>query len=101
VEAAQAPSNKHAASPTIFLKKTRNSNTGRGSGEYARFLNYVNVTKYIAGKLDIFTREENNSLCFILAGFLFGLLFYPEDGGDTILRNVGSYKSHTASSPRR
>jgi hypothetical protein len=26
---------------------------------------------------------------------------HPEDGDDTILRNVGSYKSHTASSPRR
>jgi hypothetical protein len=25
----------------------------------------------------------------------------PEDGGDTIIRNVGSYKSHTASPPRR
>jgi hypothetical protein len=28
-------------------------------------------------------------------------LVHPEDGGDTILRNVGSYKNHTASSPRR
>jgi hypothetical protein len=28
-------------------------------------------------------------------------LVHPEDGGDTILRNVGSYKSHTVSSPRR
>jgi hypothetical protein len=28
-------------------------------------------------------------------------LVHPEDGGDTIIRNVGSYKSHTASSPRR
>jgi hypothetical protein len=28
-------------------------------------------------------------------------LVHPEDVGDTILRNVGSYKSHTASSPRR
>jgi hypothetical protein len=35
------------------------------------------------------------SLCNLLA------LVYPEDGGDTILRNVGSYKSHTVSSPRR
>jgi hypothetical protein len=27
---------------------------------------------------------------------------YPgSGGGDTILRNVGSYKSHTVSSPRR
>jgi hypothetical protein len=28
-------------------------------------------------------------------------LVHPEDGGDMILRNVGSYKSHTLSSPRR
>jgi hypothetical protein len=26
---------------------------------------------------------------------------HPDDGGDTFLRNVGSYKSHTASHPRR
>jgi hypothetical protein len=25
---------------------------------------------------------------------------HPDDGGDTILRNVGSYKSHTAHHPR-
>jgi hypothetical protein len=35
------------------------------------------------------------ALCNLLA------LVHPEDGGDTILRNVGSYKSHTVSSPRR
>jgi hypothetical protein len=29
------------------------------------------------------------------------VLVHPEDGGDTILRNVSSYNSHTASSPRR
>jgi hypothetical protein len=37
--------------------------------------------------------------------YYFGLyllaLVHPEDGGDTILRNVGSYKSPTASSPRK
>jgi hypothetical protein len=27
--------------------------------------------------------------------------FYPEDGGDTLLRNVGSHKIYTASHPRR
>jgi hypothetical protein len=27
--------------------------------------------------------------------------FYPDDGGDMFLRNVGSYKSHTMSHPRR
>jgi hypothetical protein len=35
------------------------------------------------------------SLCNQLA------LVHPEDGGDTILRNVGFYKSHTVSFPRR
>jgi Zn-finger protein len=28
-------------------------------------------------------------------------LVHPEDGGDTILRNVGSYKSHTVSFLRK
>jgi hypothetical protein len=41
-----------------------------------------------------YTRAYNFAL-FLLA------LVHPEDGGDKILRNVGSYKSHTASSPRR
>jgi hypothetical protein len=27
--------------------------------------------------------------------------FYPEDGGDTFLQNVGSHKTHTAPHPRR
>jgi hypothetical protein len=27
--------------------------------------------------------------------------FHPDDGGDTILRIVGSYKSHKSSHPRR
>jgi hypothetical protein len=27
--------------------------------------------------------------------------FHLDNGGDTFLRNVGSYKSHTASHPRR
>jgi hypothetical protein len=40
-------------------------------------------------------QELKTSLCNQLA------LMHPEDGDDTILRNVGSYKSHTASSPRR
>jgi hypothetical protein len=28
-------------------------------------------------------------------------IFYPEDGGDTFLQNVGSHKIYTASHPRR
>jgi hypothetical protein len=39
--------------------------------------------------------QELTSLCNLLA------LMHPEDGGDTNHRNVGSYKSHTVSSPRR
>jgi hypothetical protein len=27
--------------------------------------------------------------------------FYPEDGGDMFLRNIGSYKIHTGPRPRR
>jgi hypothetical protein len=40
-------------------------------------------------------QEVTTSLCNQLA------LVHPEDVGDTILRNVGSYKSHTVSFPRR
>jgi hypothetical protein len=40
-------------------------------------------------------QELTTSLCNLLA------LVHPEVGGDMILRNVDSYKSHTVSSPRR
>jgi hypothetical protein len=30
-----------------------------------------------------------------------GRVFYPEDGGDTFLRNVGSRNIYTAPQPRR
>jgi hypothetical protein len=40
-------------------------------------------------------QELTTSLCNLLA------LVHLEDGGDTILRNIGSYNSHTVSSPRR
>jgi hypothetical protein len=33
--------------------------------------------------------------------FLAHRFFYPEDGGDTILRNVGSHKNYTATQPRK
>jgi hypothetical protein len=34
-------------------------------------------------------------------GFLARLIFDPEDGGDTFLRNVGSYTDYTALYPTR
>jgi hypothetical protein len=40
-------------------------------------------------------QELTTSLCNQLA------LMHPEDGGDTIILNVGSYKRHTVSFPRR
>jgi hypothetical protein len=41
-----------------------------------------------------YTRAYHFALCL-------PALVHPEHGGDTILRNVGSYTSHTVSSPRR
>jgi hypothetical protein len=40
-------------------------------------------------------QELTTSLCNLLA------LVHPDDGGDTNLRNVASYTSHSESSPRR
>jgi hypothetical protein len=54
--------------------------------------------------------EQSGKLLFQLSRCLykslplrsvFARIVHPEDGDDTILRNVGSYKIHTASSPRR
>jgi hypothetical protein len=50
---------------------------------------------YIASffKAEKFTREEN---------ILFSRgVFYPKDGEETFLRNVGPFKNHTAPHPRR
>jgi hypothetical protein len=34
-------------------------------------------------------RQAENSVCFLIhAGFLLGLLFNPEDGGEIFIRNV-------------
>jgi hypothetical protein len=49
--------------------------------------------------------DSKNTVAAYTRAYYFALyllaLVHPEDGGDTLLRNVGSYKSHTASSPRR
>jgi hypothetical protein len=40
--------------------------------------------------------------CHLLARWFAELFFDPEDGGDTLLRNVGyNYMDYTASYPRR
>jgi hypothetical protein len=39
----------------------------------------------------------NNRLTFPRSRYF----FYPEDGGDTSLRNIGFYKTHTLPHPRR
>jgi hypothetical protein len=47
----------------------------------------------------IFRVEKSTATCsrwFLARGFL-----YLEDGGDTFLRNVGSYKIYTTPHPRR
>jgi hypothetical protein len=49
---------------------------------------------------ELFPRVAAYTRAYYFALYLLALV-HPEDGGDTILRNVGSYKSHTASSPRR
>jgi hypothetical protein len=67
--------------------KTHNDKSRRFGGSYRLHLrvSYKSVP----------IQELTTSLCNLLA------LVHPEDGGDTIHRNVGSYKSHTVSSPRR
>jgi hypothetical protein len=34
-------------------------------------------------------KQSSFACCLLHAGFLLGLIFNPEDGGDMILRNVG------------
>jgi hypothetical protein len=53
------------------------------------------------------TLAEPINVAFLNSGatcsrwFLARRFFYPEDGGDTILRNVGSYRSYMALQPRK
>jgi hypothetical protein len=46
-------------------------------------------------------REVTADWAIFLRWFLPRGFFYPEDGGDTFLRNVGSHKIYTAPHPRR
>jgi hypothetical protein len=84
----------------LFNVKTvgiRSSIHERGNSIMVRFEVSTAVTMMIIMKLirvAAYTRAYYFVLCLLA-------LVHPEYGGDTILRNVGSYKSHTASSPRR
>jgi hypothetical protein len=49
----------------------------------------VIARNYIDALDVIKTLEKKHSCCLNFAGFLFGLLFDPEDEGRTFLRNVG------------
>jgi hypothetical protein len=51
-------------------------------------------------RVEKYSRVAAYTRAYCFALYLLALV-HPEDGGDTTLRNVGSYKSHTASSPRR
>jgi hypothetical protein len=45
--------------------------------------------------------KELNSAASYSRWFLDRRFFYPEDGGDTFFRNVGSHKIYTEPHPRR
>jgi hypothetical protein len=50
---------------------------------------------------DVLTYYSDRSAAICSRWFLARGFFYPEDGGDTFLRNVGSHKIYTAPHPRR
>jgi hypothetical protein len=63
-----------------------------------------NIEKTVAVKQRLKSDSEAvPSACHLsIPGFLLGLLFYPEDGGDAFLRNVdGTLLNYTALEPRR
>jgi hypothetical protein len=67
----------------------------RFGGSYRLHLQGARVRAGYRANESVPIQELTTSLCNQLA------LVHPEDGGDTIPRNVGSYKSHTVSFPRR
>jgi hypothetical protein len=82
------------------------------------FFNYIVIKKLAEGKcrsekmpsfgmlcrVDLVwsdVSEEHIAAATCSSWFLTRGFFYPEDGGDTFLRNFGSHKSYTAPHPRR
>jgi amino acid permease len=45
--------------------------------------------------------QRTKATLAIVNMFQFFVCFYPEDGGNIFLQNVGSYNNHTATHPRR
>jgi hypothetical protein len=57
---------------------------------------------HLQGRKNELSRKPALNYVAIKAGFLFGLFFYPEDGGDMFFRNVGWHSTdYTALYPRR
>jgi hypothetical protein len=56
----------------------------------------LTITIYIVGAS---SQCSSVATYFLLCSHLANS-FQPDDGGDTLLRNVGPYKSHTAQGPR-
>jgi hypothetical protein len=75
------------------LANTRKKNVVREKSKYRRFEVFATVTVKNAVFWDV---AATCSRWFLAPGFL-----NPEDGGDTLLRNVGIHKIYTAPHPRR
>jgi hypothetical protein len=44
---------------------------------------------------------KQGTTCLMLVGFLLGVLFNPEDGGEIFLQNAGDSPKYTPLQPRR
>jgi hypothetical protein len=50
---------------------------------------WYNILPPSSGRRVSQARNQNSACCLLYGGFLLGLLFYPEDGGDMFLGNNG------------
>jgi hypothetical protein len=83
---------RHTAWWEGFMKYAVKMGSGTMIYKYIQnFINIVSAVRKLIGE-----RAGGCSRLFLARGY-----FYPEDGGDTFLRNVGSHKIYTASYPRR